>query len=955
MKKGLKKKASALLCTAFAATLAGAVTILVAPTRQAQDAVAEVVEGNAFYMTKGASMRTTTPYGMRFEATLSAEKYAAITTSESGTEYKLGMYVFPAAYLNNANAYEKGTTGVYADLKEKIDFVFYDSADSAVEAVIKTNADGSYAVQGVILNMLYDNFDRDYVGVGYIEKTAEGATSYEYADFTENEAVRSVAKVASLAYSAYQADPAVKAVFDEIIDGAYLKSLGATYDMETKKYTYNGKEYASVAAIVAERNATFTVETSKAETLVVSTNKQLSATVKEDGTAVNVLSEYVAWKSSNEQVATVDKQGKVTALGVGTATVTASYKDVIAECMVTVKTEETLAAADYDLSKNADLSVEGISGTATKVMLDSTDITADVTQGENSISIDYEKMQGYALGVHTLTIETATTVYTSELTIASYVISDTESWNAWYSAIAATKRPAQADLYVVVGNDFTYTGEACSVWPVKNDKAGVDFNGTLKGTFDGRGHVITGMKIGGTNSTLFSYLDGTMKNIAFKDLTSNGTNAAHGLLARRSEGGTLENVYISGTATGGITDIIASCWGSLALTVKNCIFNVTLSGAGNLFYNTSTGTKTFENVYAITTTKTAIVNGYEGGIYASATEDFLTAVSANMAGSLFSVKDSALYFNGQLMVRGQETLAAADYDLSKNAALTVGGISGTATKVTLDSADITANVTKGENSISIDYEKAKSYALGVHTLTIETATTVYTSELTIASYVISDTESWNAWYSAIAATKRSAQAALYVVVASDFTYTGGGCGVWPSDPYNGTLKGTFDGRGHVITDMKIESGTLFSFLDGVMKNIAFVNLTSNGIKAEHGLLARHSEGGTLENVYISGTATSGITDIIGASWGTLTLTVKNCIFNVTLSGAGNLFYNTATGTTNFENVYAITTKTAIVDGYTGGIYAAANDEFLTAVSANMTNTLFSVQDNALYFGTTKLF
>ena len=264
---------------------------------------------------------------------------------------------------------------------------------------------------------------------------------------------------------------------------------------------------------------------------------------------------YVAWKSSNEQVATVDNQGMVTAVGVGTATVTASYKDVSAACTVTVKTEETLAATDHDLSKGEALTVGGISGSVTKVTLDSADITADVTAGENSISVDYEKAKDYALGVHTLTVETETTMYALELTIASYVISDTASWNAWYSAIAATQRSEQAGLYVVVGSDFTYTGTGCTVWPSG------DFCASLKGTFDGRGHVITGMKIGAF--TLFSYLDGTMKNIAFKDLTSTGTNAVHGLLARYTDCGRLENVYISGTAGGTVKDIIAGGTGGV--------------------------------------------------------------------------------------------------------------------------------------------------------------------------------------------------------------------------------------------------------------------------------------------------------------------------------------------------------------------------------------------------------
>ena len=948
MKKRLKKKVSALLCTAFAAMLAGAVTTLVMPTAHAQGAGEETVAEKTFYMTNGASMRTEEPYGMRFEATLSGDKYNEITASESGADYKLGMYVFPAAYLDNANAYENGTTGDYAELKQKIEYVFYDSADSTVQKVIKTNDDGSYAIQGVVLNMLYDNYDRDYIGVGYIAKTEGDITTYEYAEFNKSGTVRSAAKVASLAYSDYQSDPAVKAVLDEIIDGAYLKYLGVTYDKQAKKYTYNDKQYDSVAEIVAERNATFTVETSETEVLMVSETKGLSATVKDDGKIVDELSKYVSWKSSNELVATVDMQGSVTAVGVGTATITASYKDVTAICSVTVKEQEALAAADYDLSKGEALTLSGISGTVTKATLNDTDITSDITQDGNNISVVYETAKNYGLGVKTLTVETENSVYTLELTIASYVISDTESWDAWYSDIAATPHNSQADLYVVVGSDFTYTGKGSTVWPSGN------FSAALKGVFDGRGHVITGMKIG--SYTLFSYIYGTMKNIAFKDLTSKGTNAAHGLLARYAHTGTLENVYISGTATGGITDIIATYKGN-TVTVKNCIFNVTLGGTGsNLFFNTIENTPIitkFENVYAITT-KTAIVNGYEGGIYASATEEFFTAVSENMSESLFSVQNGALYFNDQLILRGQEALAAADYDISKGEALTVSGISGTVTKATLNGTDITSDITQAGNNISVVYETAKNYGLGVKTLTVETENSVYTLELTIASYVISDTESWNAWYKDIAATDRTAQKALYVVVGSDFTYTGSACTVFPSSPFKGTLVGTFDGRGHVITSMKIGAYTLFSSIDGTMKNIAFKDLTSNGTNAVHGLLARYSFGGTLENVYISGTATGGITDIIASHWGG-TVTVKNCIFNVTIGGTGsNLFFNANSGAKNFTNVYAITTKTAIVNGYEGGIYAAATEEFFTAVSENMSESLFSVQNNELYFGATKL-
>ncbi len=60
----------------------------------------------------------------------------------------------------------------------------------------------------------------------------------------------------------------------------------------------------------------------------------LSATI----TPENIPSKFVAWKTSNKKVATVDENGKVTAVGVGTATITATtiYGNCTDSCVVTV-------------------------------------------------------------------------------------------------------------------------------------------------------------------------------------------------------------------------------------------------------------------------------------------------------------------------------------------------------------------------------------------------------------------------------------------------------------------------------------------------------------------------------------------------------------------------------------------------------------------------------------------
>lgn len=109
-------------------------------------------------------------------------------------------------------------------------------------------------------------------------------------------------------------------------------------------------EGVSASCTVTVKNADFTLSLDRSELpLFVGENAQLTVTASDGKTH-----EYT-WTSSNETVATVEG-GNVTAVAVGTATITVSSAGVSATCAVTVEEEDVFLVLSHD---SADLAVGG--------------------------------------------------------------------------------------------------------------------------------------------------------------------------------------------------------------------------------------------------------------------------------------------------------------------------------------------------------------------------------------------------------------------------------------------------------------------------------------------------------------------------------------------------------------------------------------------------------------------
>lgn len=100
----------------------------------------------------------------------------------------------------------------------------------------------------------------------------------------------------------------------------------------TAKFTYDGNTYSATCTVVVNKPGVTVNPTSK--TIYLGDSFTISATIKSGG-------QTITWSSSNTSVATVDLNGKVTAKGAGTATITAKFTYAgtaySATCAVTVE------------------------------------------------------------------------------------------------------------------------------------------------------------------------------------------------------------------------------------------------------------------------------------------------------------------------------------------------------------------------------------------------------------------------------------------------------------------------------------------------------------------------------------------------------------------------------------------------------------------------------------------
>lgn len=140
--------------------------------------------------------------GLRFNTMIKNDLYSTLS-SRSDLSVKLGTLITPTAYVEAAGAFTTERLDSFARSNGfgvgYIDVEFVPGTHEWLESYVENPVSGYHYFSGAISNVVPQNYNRTFSGLGYVSITAGGYTHTFYADYTDAARSRTVGYVAHCA------------------------------------------------------------------------------------------------------------------------------------------------------------------------------------------------------------------------------------------------------------------------------------------------------------------------------------------------------------------------------------------------------------------------------------------------------------------------------------------------------------------------------------------------------------------------------------------------------------------------------------------------------------------------------------------------------------------------------------------------------------------------------------
>ncbi len=187
---------------------------------------------------------------------------------------------------------------------------------------------------------------------------------------------------------------------------------------------YGWKNFAKIVEMMPDAPTGLSLDREKAS-IVEGESLKLKAIVEPEG----FIGAEIAWSSDNEEVATVDAEGKVTAIATGTATITATCGELSASCAVTV-TAKKIEPTGLSISPEKAELVEGESLKLTATVEPENATYAEITWASDNEAVatvdSYGTVMAITAGTATITATCGEISATCTVTVTAKKIEPTD-------------------------------------------------------------------------------------------------------------------------------------------------------------------------------------------------------------------------------------------------------------------------------------------------------------------------------------------------------------------------------------------------------------------------------------------------------------------------------------------------------------------------------------------------